>query len=77
MIYVDTALFGSVHGVRCVVDFFGPDRVLFGTDAPFDGEGGAYFIPTTVSDVQGAVPDDGAREAIFAGNASRLLDLAG
>jgi aminocarboxymuconate-semialdehyde decarboxylase len=40
MLYVDTAMFGSLHGLRCVVDFFGPEHVLFGTDAPFDTEGG-------------------------------------
>src|SRR5207245_7032931 len=65
MLYVDTAMFGSLHGLRCVVDFFGPDRVLFGTNAPFDAEGGAYFIPTTISDVEGAVEDEAARAAVF------------
>jgi predicted TIM-barrel fold metal-dependent hydrolase len=36
MLYVDTAMFGGEHAVKCVVDFFGPDRVMFGSDAPFD-----------------------------------------
>jgi aminocarboxymuconate-semialdehyde decarboxylase len=43
MLYVDTAMFGGQH--RCVVDFFGPQQVLFGTDVPFDTQGGSYFIP--------------------------------
>lgn len=68
-------MFGSPHGVRCVVDFFGSDRVLFGTDAPFDTEGGSYFIPATISDVDGAVQDESARAAIFAGNATRVLGV--
>lgn len=73
MLYVDTAMFGSPHGARCVVDFFGPDHVLFGTDTPFDTTGGSTFIPATISDVEGSAPDEAAREAIFHGNAERLL----
>jgi aminocarboxymuconate-semialdehyde decarboxylase len=73
MLYVDTAMFGSPHGLTCVVDFFGADHVLFGTDTPFDTRGGATFIPATISDVEHAVPDGGARDRIFQGNARRLL----
>jgi aminocarboxymuconate-semialdehyde decarboxylase len=73
MLYVDTAMFGGKHGVRCVVDFFGPDRVLFGTDMPFDAQAGSYFIPRTTVDVAGAVDDALERDAIFDGNASRIL----
>jgi len=75
MLYVDTALFGSRHGVECVVDFFGPDRVLFGTDSPLDTRGGSHFIPVTISDVEGAAPDEAVREAIFGGNARRVLNI--
>ena len=49
MLYVDTAMFGGEHGVKPVVDFFGPDRVLFGTDTPFDAQAGSYFIPRTTA----------------------------
>lgn len=75
MLYVDTAMFGSRHGVGCVVDFFGADRVLFGTDTPFDAQGGSHFIPVTISDVEGAVSGDADREAVFAGNARRVLGV--
>ncbi len=75
MLYVDTAMFGSPHGAACVVDFFGAGHVLFGTDAPFDTRGGAYFIPATISDVEGAAPDDATRKAIFEGNAHRVLKI--
>jgi hypothetical protein len=30
--------------IRCGLDFFGADRVLFATDCPFDPEGGPMFI---------------------------------
>ncbi len=75
MLYVDTAMFGSPHGARCVIDYFGPDRVLFGTDTPMDVEGGAAFIPATIADVEGAAPDAASRHAIFEDNARRLLKV--
>ncbi|MDR0359780.1 MAG: amidohydrolase [bacterium] len=66
---------GSPHGVKCVVDFFGSEHVLFGTDTPFDTRGGAAFIPAATSDVASAVPDAGARAGIFEDNARRLLGV--
>lgn len=75
MLYVDTAMFGAQHGVRCVVDFFGPERVLFGTDAPFDAQGGSYFIPRTISDVEGAIDNKAEQSAIFEGNVRNLLGI--
>jgi aminocarboxymuconate-semialdehyde decarboxylase len=75
MLYVDTAMFGSEHGVRCAVDFFGADRALFGTDTPFDAQGGSYFIPRTTADVEGAVDSKSDRDAIFEGNAHRILGI--
>jgi aminocarboxymuconate-semialdehyde decarboxylase len=76
MLYVDTAMFGGRHGVKCVVDFFGPDRVLFASDAPFDAQAGSYFIPRTTADVEEAVDTATDRDAIFAGNARRILGTA-
>jgi predicted TIM-barrel fold metal-dependent hydrolase len=38
--YADTALYGSVAAVECGVAFFGAQRVLFGTDFPFDPQHG-------------------------------------
>jgi aminocarboxymuconate-semialdehyde decarboxylase len=75
LLYVDTAMFGAEHGVRCVVDFFGADRVLFSSDAPFDGQAGSYFIPRTTSDVEAAIETAAERVAIFEGNAERLLGI--
>jgi predicted TIM-barrel fold metal-dependent hydrolase len=75
LLYVDTAMFGGEHGVKCVADFFGRDRVLFGSDAPFDAQGGSYFIPRTTADVGGAIETASAREEIFRGNAERVLGI--
>ena len=34
MFYADTAMFGASGGLRCGVDFFGSEHVVFATDAP-------------------------------------------
>jgi predicted TIM-barrel fold metal-dependent hydrolase len=76
LLYVDTAMFGAQHSVKCVTDFFGSDHVLFGSDAPFDAQAGSYFIPRTTADVEGAIETAAEREAIFHLNAQRVLGLA-
>jgi predicted TIM-barrel fold metal-dependent hydrolase len=75
MFYADTALFGSVAGTRCGLDFFGVDHVLFASDAPFDPEPGLY-IRETIRAIEslGLSPD--AREQIYRRNAERLLKLS-
>jgi uncharacterized protein len=40
LFYNDTAVGGARSAIRCGIDFFGADRVLFATDGPFDPEGG-------------------------------------
>jgi aminocarboxymuconate-semialdehyde decarboxylase len=75
MLYVDTAMFGCAHGVRSVLEFFGADRVLFGTDAPFDTMGGAHFIPATISDIEAVTADAAVRSDIFERNAQRVLGI--
>ena len=69
--YADTALFGAPHAVRCVVDFFGPDHVLFGTDMPL---GPLHAVEATMADIDAACSDQD-RSAVYAGNASRLLQI--
>jgi aminocarboxymuconate-semialdehyde decarboxylase len=74
MLYVDTALNGAAHGVECVINFFGPDHVLFGTDHPFD-PGAGEFIRDTIADIEALQLDARRKQAIFGGNALRLLRL--
>jgi aminocarboxymuconate-semialdehyde decarboxylase len=77
MLYVDTAMFGCTHGVRSVLEFFGTEQVLFGTDAPFDTKGGAHFIPATISDIEAVTADAAVRSDIFERNARRVLGVHG
>ena len=72
-LYADTALFGAPHAVRCVLDFFGPSHVLFGTDTPL---GPPNTIEATIEDVDAAGLDTDEFEAVCSGNARRLLGLS-
>ena len=74
--YVDTAMFGAAHALRCSVDFYGVEHVLFGSDSPFDPERGPGYIRATIRNVQEIGLPEVEQDAIFSGNASRLLGLA-
>ena len=75
MFYADTAMFGAAHALRCVVDFYGADRVLFASDSPFDPEKGPGYIRDTIANLNEIELSDGDRSAIFSGNVRRLLKL--
>jgi predicted TIM-barrel fold metal-dependent hydrolase len=70
--YVDTAMFGATHAVRCAVEFFGTSHVLFGTDMPL---GGPTVIADTIADIEALGLPDADAAAIFAGNAGRVLRI--
>ncbi len=75
-IYADTAVGGSAGALRCGLDFFGPDRVLFASDCPFDPEGGPAFIRDGMRALdQLGLPAE-TRTKIQSGNAMSLLGLA-
>ena len=76
MFYADTSLSGSAPALRCGLDFFGRDRVVFASDCPFDPEGGALFIREGIRSVESLQLDAATRQKIFSGNALRLLKLA-
>lgn len=75
MFYGDTALFGPAHAVKCGLDFFGAERVLFGTDMPFDPEGGPGFVRDTIKAVDSIDVSEADRQLIYEGNAKRMLRL--
>ncbi len=75
MFYGDTALFGPAHPIACGLEFFGVDHVLFGTDMPFDPEGGPGFVRDTIKAVDAIDVSEEDRRQIFEGNAKRMLRL--
>ena len=74
MFYADTALFGATAATRCGLDFFGLDRVLFATDAPFEPAPGLY-VRETIRVIDGLDLNSVDRNRIYRGNAERLLKL--
>ncbi len=77
MFYGDTALFGAWHAMESGLEFFGADHVLFGTDFPFDPEGGPGFIRDTIAAMEKMRASAADKAAIYEGNARRLLRLRG
>ncbi len=75
MFYGDTVLGGSASALRCGLDFFGPDKVVFASDCPFDPEGGPQFIREGIRSVEDLnLPKEDARRLYF-GNAFKLLGM--
>ena len=74
MLYADTAL-GEVAPTRCGHDFFGTAQCLFATDAPFDAEQGRALIRKTIRAVDALEIPAAEKDAIFSGNARKLLRL--
>jgi len=63
--------------VRCGVDFFGAEQVVFGSDYPFDNNDGLTYIQSSIDAVGGAGLAPGEIKAVFDGNARRLLRASG
>jgi predicted TIM-barrel fold metal-dependent hydrolase len=76
LFYADTALFGAAEATRCGLRFFGPDRVLFASDSPFDPEKGSMYTRLTIEIIDGLDIPDADRHAIYEGNARRLMRLS-
>jgi uncharacterized protein len=73
--YNDTAIGGSRSAIRCGLDFFGHDHVLFASDCPFDPEGGPQFIRETIAAIDGLNLDAIERDAIYYRNALAMLNM--
>jgi predicted TIM-barrel fold metal-dependent hydrolase len=76
MFYGDTSVNGSASAIRCGLDFFGVEHVLFGTDCPFDPEGGPLFIRETIKTLERMALKPGDRRKIYFGNAMNMLRLS-
>ena len=75
LFYADTALFGAREATICGLKFFGVDRVLFASDSPFDPEKGSAYIRSTIEIIDSLDIKAAERQAIYEGNAKRLLKL--
>jgi predicted TIM-barrel fold metal-dependent hydrolase len=75
MFYADTAVFGSRAATECGMAFFGPERTVFASDAPFDPEKGPMYIRETIKVIESLDLSEAERAMVFHGNAERLLRL--
>jgi uncharacterized protein len=75
MFYGDTVLSGSASALRCGLDFFGPDHVVFASDCPFDPEGGPMFIREGIRSIDDLHLSEEVKRKIYYDNARRLLKL--
>ena len=75
MFYGDTALFGSRAATECGLSFFGADRIVFASDAPFDPEKGPMYIRETLRVLDELELSAEDRKKIYFENAERLLKL--
>ena len=73
--YADTAIYGYTPGLMCAYAFFGAEHLIFGSDMPFDSEGGDRYTRETISSVERMDIPESDKRNIFAGNARRLMKL--
>ena len=75
MFYADTITIGSVPALRCGLDFFGPDRVMFATDMPFDTQGGRKYVEVALAAMEQIDIPAADKEKLFEANARRVFRL--
>ena len=73
--YADTAIEGVRAPMLCGLDFFGPDRVLFASDCPFDKEKGPGYIRSTIAVLEGIEMSPEMREKISYKNAQKMFGV--
>lgn len=73
--YADTASFGVRETIEMGLEFFGRDRVIFGTDYPFGPEQGIKYLRDTLNAVKSINIDDETKRKILWDNAARLLKI--
>lgn len=74
--YGDTALCGGRIGLQCGLEFYGPDHVLFASDAPFGPEEGRAYIRDCMAAIASLDVAAAVKDKICYGNAKTLFGLA-
>jgi aminocarboxymuconate-semialdehyde decarboxylase len=73
MFFADTVLGGSASALRCGLDFFGADKIVFASDCPFDPEGGPMFIREGIRSIESLQLSEEDKHKIYLANALKLL----
>lgn len=74
-IYGDTALDGTIAAYPCGYAFFGPDRMMYGTDYPFGAEAGEDFIRENLAGIKAMNIAAGDMKKILGVNAKKLFKI--
>lgn len=74
-IYGDTAIDGAAAAYPCGYAFFGPDRLMYGSDYPFGVEAGEAYIRENLAGVKAMDLPSQDMEKILGGNAKKLLKI--
>lgn len=72
--YVDTADHPA-STLRCVKDFFTPDRMVLGTNYPYGPEEGCVLLRNSLKAIDGLELGAGDKAKILGGNAVKILGL--
>lgn len=75
LFYNDSVSNGSPSALRCALDFFGSEHILFGTDFPFGPQHGELWPLEELETIQQAEVSEEDRENMLFRNAQRLLHL--
>lgn len=72
--YVDTADHPAAT-LRCVKDFFGPDRMVLGTNYPYGPEDGCVLVRNSLKAIDDLELNAAEKQKILGGNAARILGM--
>jgi uncharacterized protein len=72
--YVDTADHPA-STLKCVLDFFGPERLVLGTNYPYGPEEGCVLIKNSLAAIDGLDLSKSDKEKVLGGNAAEILGL--
>ena len=72
--YVDTADHPA-STLKCVKDFFGPARMVLGTNYPYGPEEGCLLVKNSLKAIEGLELSQTEKEKILGGNAAGILGI--
>lgn len=74
LFYVDTAILGNSFALENALDYYGEDRLLFGTDAPI-GILPAGATKEVIESIENMRTTDNVRDKIYRENVKKLLNI--
>ena len=74
-IYGDTALDGTDAALPCGYAFFGPERMMFGTDYPFGPESGEDFVRSNLAGIKAMNIPEEYKKKILGENTKKILKI--